>query len=394
MTGVAGSVASFPGITKPKPVNHPTNILIVMPLAEQRGGGELTLIHLLRVVPRREARFRVALLEDGPLAAEFDRLGHDVIVIPAGRLRQLHRYVATVLRLVRVARQADLVWSWMSKAHLYAALAAALARRPAVWNQLGTPSEGEWMDRLVTALPAAGVIANSRAGLEAQARLWPHRQVRLVYPGVDLHDFDPDRVGNRDSARARLDLPLSAPLIGIVARLQRWKGIHLVIEAMPKVLTAHPDARLFVIGGRHSLEPHYERELRDLVASLGLDDHIRLVGLQQNVSEWMQAMDALVMASYGEPFGMVIIEAMALGKPVVASDTGGPTEIISPGIDGLLFKTGDTVSLAETLLLVLDQPDLAREIGSNARARAQAFSADAYAGNAIDAVRALVAGSV
>ena len=351
------------------------------------------LVHLLRAVPREQARFKVAFLENGPLAAEVGELGHDVIVLRAGRLRQVHRYIASVASLTRLARQADLVWSWMPKAHLYAAIAGAIARKPVVWNQLGTPDEGRWMDRLVTALPAAGVIALSAAGMRAQMGLWPHRPARLVYPGVDLDDFDPDRIGDQASVRAKLDLPANAPLIGIVARLQRWKGIHLVVEAMPQVLAAHPDARLLVIGGVHSLESRYQQELHELIASRGLGENVSLVGLQRNVPEWMQAMDVLVMASYDEPFGIVVIEAMALGKPVVASDTGGPTEIIRSGADGLLFRTGDSESLAAKLLQVLDHPDLADEIGSRARARAITFSARSYGNAAIEAARTLACGS-
>jgi glycosyltransferase involved in cell wall biosynthesis len=367
------------------------DVLIVMPLAEQRGGGELMLVHLLRAMRTTQVRFTVTLFEGGPLAAEFGRMGHEVVVIEAGRLRQVHRYFAAVLGLTRLARRSDLVWSWMPKGHLYASPAAMLASRPAVWNQLGTPKAGAWLDRLATALPAAGVIALSRAGMEAQARLWPHRPVRLVYPGTDLDEFDPDRLPDRASVRAKLELPADAPLIGIVARLQRWKGIHLVIEAMPRVLAAHADAQLVVVGGEHSLEPHYVQELRNLIDWLGLDEKVRLVGLQSNVREWMHAMDVIVMASYGEPFGIVVIEAMALGKPVVASDNGGPTEIITPGIDGLVFKPGNPVSLADALLQVLDHADLAREIERNARARARVFSAHAYAQNAIEAARALTA---
>jgi glycosyltransferase involved in cell wall biosynthesis len=279
----------------------------------------------------------------------------------------------------------------MPKGHLYAGPAAILARRPAVWNQLGTPTRSGWLDRIATALPAAGVIVLSRAGMEAQTRLWPRRQVQLVYPGTELDEFDPDRLPDRASARSKLQLPPDAPLIGIVGRLQRWKGMHLVIEAMPRILAAHPSAQLVVVGGAHSLEPNYEHELRDLIASLGIGDHVRPVGLQRNVAEWMQAMDVIVMASYGEPFGIVVIEAMALGKPVVASDTGGPTEIITNGVDGLIFKTGDAASLADTLLQVLGDPKLARQIGRNAHLRARAFSAQTYAAAAVEAAGSLAA---
>ena len=245
------------------------------------------------------------------------------------------------------------------------------------------------LDRLVTALPAAGVVALSRRSIDAQRRLWPRRRTRLVYPGADLDEFDPDRLPDQATVRSRLQLPLGSPVIGIVGRLQSWKGFHVAVEAMPIVLAEHPDTQLIIVGGTHPLEPGYEQELRALAESLHLTSHVHLVGLQRNVAEWMHAMDVVVMASYDEPFGIVVIEAMALGRPVIASDSGGPTEIITPGTDGLLFRTGDSSSLAQTLLTLFRQPELAHEIAQNARRRAQDFSATAYARSAIRAAAEL-----
>src|SRR5439155_3346393 len=119
-----------------------------------------------------------------------------------------------------------------------------------------------------------------------------------------------------------------------VGRLQRWKGFHVLVEAMPRILRSHPAAQCVLVGGEHALEPDYKRFLEDRITSLGLQERIHLVGQQQNVAEWTTAMDVFVHASDREPFGMVVVEAMALGKPVVASADAGPTEVITPGVDG------------------------------------------------------------
>ena len=95
--------------------------------------------------------------------------------------------------------------------------------------------------------------------------------------------------------------------------MQRWKGIHVLIEAMPIILKAHPDAHCVVVGGRHALEPDYPEFVQAKIGDLGLEAQVTLVGLQHNVPEWMQAMDVIVHASDHEPFGIVVIEAMALG---------------------------------------------------------------------------------
>ena len=88
-----------------------------------------------------------------------------------------------------------------------------------------------------------------------------------------------------------LNLPTTGPLIGIVGRMQRWKGIHVLIEAMPAVLQKHPEAHAVIVGGKHDLEPEYPEQLEQLIAKLRLNDRILRVGLQTNVPVWMQAMD-------------------------------------------------------------------------------------------------------
>ena len=124
--------------------------------------------------------------------------------------------------------------------------------------------------------------------------------------------------------RRKLGLDGEAPLVGIVARLQRWKGVHVYAEAMSAVCKEIPNACGVIVGGMHDLEPDYEPWLRNRIGELGMSEKIRMVGVQRNVPEWMQAMDVVVHASEREPFGIVVVEAMALGKPVVATARADP----------------------------------------------------------------------
>jgi glycosyltransferase involved in cell wall biosynthesis len=134
-----------------------------------------------------------------------------------------------------------------------------------------------------------------------------------------------------------------------------------------------------IVGGAHDLEPDYERYLRQAIADLGLRDHVTLAGLQRNVPQWMAAMDVVVHASDREPFGIVIIEAMALAKPVVATNAAGPTEIITPNVSGQLTAYGDAAALAAAILRYLDNPPFAATIAAAARRRALEFSTQSYA---------------
>ena len=367
-------------------------VAIIMPLAEQRGGGELMLLHLMQQGQGAGVDWLVVFLEDGPMVGQVRELGVEARVVEAGRLREVPRFLAAVAAIARLVRRekVQLVVGWMNQGQLYGSPAAKLAGVPAVWYQLGIALSPGWNDRMATRLPALGILACSQAGAAAQARIAPKRPLRVVYPGVELERFEPARLPSPQEARRRLGLPPDGPLIGIVGRLQRWKGMHVLIEALPAVLRAHPDAHLVVVGGDHAQEPEYPALLRERVCALGLEDRVTMAGLQGNIPEWMQAMDVVVHASDREPFGIVIIEAMALGKPVVAGDAAGPTEIITGGLNGLLSPYGDAPALARAVLCYLDDPALARRTGAAARERAQDFSTQCYAQNLIAALRELL----
>ena len=366
-----------------------------MPLAEQRGGAELALLHLIQQGQRPDVEWLIIFLQDGPMVAQVREMGAAARVVPAGRLREPHRFPGAVRQIASLLRRerADVVVGWMGYAQLYGGIAARLARIPALWFQHGLPLDKNWMDRLATWLPARGILTCSQTGADAQAQLKPRRPLRVVHPGVELERFDPQILPTSAEARRRLGLPPNGPLIGIVGRLQRWKGMHVLVEAMPQVLARYPDAHCVIVGGEHAFETDYPAFLRRRIQALELEEKVTLAGLQKNVPEWMQAMDVIVHASDREPFGIVVIEAMALEKPVIAGSAAGPTEIITDGVHGLLTDYGDSDGLAEALLRYLDDPEFAQRTAHMARERAQEFSTQRYAENFLTAVRDLLSHS-
>lgn len=370
----------------------PLRVVVVMPLATSLGGGEQMLRQLLRHGRSAGIEWIVVFLRDGPMAGEARALGITVHVIEAGRFRQVIRRARAVWRIARIVRasRADLVLGWMVAGQLAAGPAALLAGKPDLWYQVGTPGP-DWLDRVATLLPARGVLVLSRAGAEAQGRIWPRRTQWLVYPGASLDAFDPVALPTPNEARRRLGLATSGPIVGMVTRLQRWKGVHVLVDAMATVHAARPDAQAVIVGGPHETEPGYPAELEARVAALGLSGVVRFAGFQANVPEWMQAMDVIVHASDREPFGIVVIEAMALGKPVVAGSEGGPAEIVTDGVDGTLAPYGDAAALARAILRYLEDPPFASRLGTAARVRAAAFGDRSYAANVVRVIREAVA---
>lgn len=366
------------------------NVVILMPLAEQRGGAEQLLRTFLAHARQASINWTVLFFEDGPIRAEVEALGIDTVVVETGRLRNPLRYLRAVREIVTILRQhrADLAFSWMSKAHLYGSAAAWQVGIPALWYQHDIPATPGLLDRLITLMPARQVVTCSQAAAEAQRSLWPSRPAVPVPPCVDLDRFDPDRLPPPTELRRSLGLPANGPLVGIVGRLQHWKGIHVFVRAMRRVVDAWPTAYGVIVGGRHELEPEYEAFIRAQIDAQDLTGHILLAGFQDNVPEWMQAMDVVVHASDREPFGMVVIEALALEKPVVAGAEGGPSEIITDGHDGLLAPFGDDERLATQVLRYLEHPEFAHRVAAAGRKRARAFAADAYASRLIETVKA------
>lgn len=367
-------------------------VLLVMPLGEQLGGGEMMFRQLLQHGRDGRIEWIVVFTRDGPMVDEARALGFETYLLPAGRLRQLGRRWSVVRAIARLARErkVSMIFGWMVASQTMVGPAAWLAGVPAAWYQVGLAGP-DWLDRLGTLFPARGILVLSRDCAAAQARVWPNRPQRLVYPGASLERFDAARAESPAEARAALGLPPTGTLIGIVGRLQRWKGIHVLIDALPSVRARYPEVHLVVVGGAHEPEPDYPAALRAQVARLGLGDVVIFAGFQVDAPRWMQAMDIIVHASDREPFGIVVIEAMALGKPVVAGAAGGPAEVITPGVDGLLAPFGDAKALAQALLRYLDDPALAARCAVGAARRARDFSATRYASAFTDAVLDLLA---
>ena len=327
-----------------------------------------------------QAEYAVAFLQDGPLVEEVRSLGYRADVFPSGRLRQPIRYTRTVVALRRWLREigAEAVLSWAAKGHLYAGPAALTLGVPASWYVHSLP-DGSLMERIITAVPADLVLCCGRTAERAQQQVPPSRPTRVAYIAVDLSDFDPERLPVPIVARKQLGLPTDGVLVVMVARLQRWKGVHVFVDAAARLRSEHPDVHFVVVGGEHWAEPDYPAELDAQAFGLGLDEHLQFVGLQRNIPLWMQAADVLVHASFEEPTGTVIIEGMALGKAVVAARSGGPMEFIEEGVCGLLAEAGDVDELAEAIGQLVRDPEKRDRLGAEARKTTRYFSADRLA---------------
>lgn len=346
--------------------------VLVLDHTAQLGGAELALARVLAATDPRRASVRVILFSDGPLVDRLRAQGVPVRVVPldervagtersavlggpAGTLRSVRRAAPFVLRLAREIRAsgAEVVHTTSLKADVLALPAALLAGRPLVWHvhdlltrqYLGGPLAA--LMRALAALGPSVVVVNSRA----TAATLP----RWVRPVVAHPGLAPEQV--RRQPRDGHDGP---PVVGIVGRISPTKGQDVFLEAAAIVARQRPDVRFRVVGSALFAEQEFAEQVHALVDLLGLADRVELTGFVEDPAAAMDALDVVVHASpVAEPFGQVVVEAMARGVPVVATSGGGVDEIVAPeGLAplGRLVPPGDPVALAGAVLDTLADP--------------------------------------
>lgn len=195
-------------------------------------------------------------------------------------------------------------------------------------------------------LPVSNYVAKSVLALGV-----PKEKITVVPEGLDAEAFAASADGNR--FKKSIGLPIDRPIIGMVGCLVAWKGHRVFIEACARVFK-DIDAVAVIVGDTPDGDPVFRLELEALARNLGVKERIWFAGHRSDVADAMAACDVIVHASTEpEPFGRVILEGMALCKVVIATDAGGPAEIIEHGINGLLVNPGAPKAMAERITAVL-----------------------------------------
>lgn len=355
----------------------PLRTLVIAPWARRLGGAEEMLWTFARTHDPERLGLSVIFLESGPLETEMTSLGIPTAVVESGQLRSPWRVASTVARLAGAIRRQrpHVVLNWMAKTQLYGAPAVMLSgtRARVVWWQHLIPA-GHWMDRLATRLPAAAIGASSEASARAQRCSVPSRRTVCVHPGIEAPAAVP---APAPRARAELGLGETATVVVLVGRLQPWKGQDRAIHATRLLRNLGLDVQLLVVGGSaFGFDANYPDTLRCLVAELDLEQHVRFVGQVDDVTPYLRIGDVALSASESEPFGIVLIEAMALGLPVVAVRSAGPLEITDDGRAGRLATGGSPQELAAAIGPLVDDAAERRRLGEAGRSRvSREFSA-------------------
>jgi len=266
------------------------------------------------------------------------------------------------------------VYANSQKALIIGGLAAALARRPLIWNLhdiLTADHFSAGMRRLAVGwsnLFARHVVVNSQATEAAYRSSGGRMPTTVVYNGIDAQPFDV--VTDEEVQRVRQDLGLSGgPVVGVFSRLAAWKGQHVLIEALRQA----PQWNALLVGDAlFGPDAAYAETLYQLAQEHGLGDRVQFVGFRSDVAVLMKAVDAVAHTSTAaEPFGRVVVEGMLSGTPVIAMDAGGPREIVTHGQTGLLVPPEDPQAMAAALQWLQAHPEAVRRMTAAADSRAQ-----------------------
>jgi glycosyltransferase involved in cell wall biosynthesis len=267
--------------------------------------------------------------------------------------------------------------------NIQGALAARLERRPVVWQILDTRTPAvldEALLRMSRRLADAVMTTGNMLAERHKARLGRHQGIVPFYPPVDCMTFTPAR-NQRAEVRREWRIPADVPVLGAVANLNPQKGIEQLIRALADVRWEQSGARLVVIGAEHETHKGYLAMLRREMDVSGLLEGIDVIftGPRDDVPRLLQGFDVLVMGSvpHSEGVPTSILEAMASGLPVVATDVGGVSEVVEHGITGLVVPPLQPKALADAVLEVLGDSGLRHQMSEAARQRAvKRFGAD------------------
>lgn len=350
----------------------PLRILSVQPVAE-RGGSDRALLRMIEHSTPDGLEWHVAVPEPHPLAAEFESAGATLHVVPMRRLTTRGswpglvayalRWPWTVLSLRRLARRvsADVVHS-NSLHSLYGWAVAVLARRPHVWHVREVVTESRaalGVERVLARRFAARVVCMSQAAADQLPGAPTVVRRELSAPG-----FAPQHAGR---FRSTAGVPDDVPLVGVVARLWPGKGVHRALEAFTTVVDQVPATHLVVAGGRVEGNEAYGDEVVARCADL---PGVTYVGDIDDVPGFMADLDLLVVPSMvPEGLGLVTVEALSSGVPVVVTDAGGAPEVVEHAADGAgsVVPMHDVGALAGAIVARLEGVETSTEIRRSRR---------------------------
>ena len=334
------------------------------------------------MIPRFDkARFNVSLvsLRKKDLSEEtLDALGIDITYLERGKFDPLT--LPAMLRIVD-RKKTDILHLHGYGATTFGRTVGALRGLPTVVHEHANLTDTPWFQKVADRAlepftDIALAVSQSTADFVINARLIPARKTRVVYLGVPLEEFSRDRSPD-EIAAARADLGIAAGdfAVGTITRLHDSKGNSYLLDAAARVVRERPQVRFFLVG-EGPLLPDLEAQAR----ALNLGDRFVFAGFRRDVAATLSAFDLSVFPSLWEGTPITAFEALAMGKPIVATDADGLLDILTEGHDALIVPRRNADALAEKIVRAVDTPSERARLSANARATGREYDILAFVG--------------
>jgi len=336
------------------------------------GGAELSLADLVTNISDEIAP--VCAVPVGPLAQYLSSRKIPVAIVPMRpiikSLNPLYwlmtgfNCLRVMFKLIGICRKEKIqvIHANSLTASIYAAPVSFLCRIPMIWHERDL-ARHPFLAPLIARF-AKRIIAISNAVAEnLKTQIGDSNKIRMIYNGIDVDRF-------RQGAAKFTGLPEGKRTVLMAAQFVRWKGHNDFITMASSVSEKIPDA-VFVLAGDKKIheQQEYVRELERTIGERGLTDRFVWTGFVEDMPRLLQNVDCVVLPAVNEPFGRIVIEAMAAGRPVVSVKSGAVPEIIEGGVSGCLVEPGDCKAMAESVCRLLRDRAFAGKIGENGRLR-------------------------
>lgn len=345
-------------------------------------GSDRSLLNLLKNLDRNEFNLSVILPCDGPLVGEIKKLNDvNIIIEELAILRRknlnikgIFSYIKDLFKSINFLKKIinenniDVVYTNTSVV-FPGGITTKLLGKKSVWHIreiISNKFERKVVSFIVNTFSDV-IIANSKATGEAITK--NNKKVKVVYNAIESKP--------ETKKHQKIDDTI---VIGMAGRINRWKGQKLFVDMAKDILNQTNNVKFKIAGEVYKGEDHILHELKSYVKEKGVEEYIEFLGQVNNMDEFYNNIDIFVLPSIQpEPFGLVVIEAMEKELPVVATNHGGPTEIIDNGINGYLVDYTDSIEMSKRVLELINNNELRKIIGKEAKEkRNKMFNIETY----------------
>lgn len=331
------------------------------------GGAERVMATLVDSLPKDKYRTIVCALEDGPVSRELRQKGIEVIILPKSRPYDII-FLLKLLHLIS-KEKVKLIHSHLLITDIYGWLAAKLSRIPIVITIHGKSllnwKHGNRVFRFVAKRSNKIITVSNSIKDEIVKKLTlPLDNFITIYNGIDLSRF---RDMTQDlTLKRHINIEPTSLMVGSIGGLRPVKDYGTLLESMPIVIQEFPEAK-FVIVGDGPLKESLELKVK----SSKLEKNVTFLGWRRDIPQILSDFDIFVLSSLTEGISISILEAMAMGKPVVATDVGGNPEVVEDDKTGFLAPQGDFQGLANAIIKLLKDKELREAMGRSGRRRVE-----------------------